>query len=104
MAETKTRGLTDLPFIKIENEQIVFWNVAPSGDYDEDCQIGRKYASLALRHIKQANLNPFLTWCIMDMPRKKDCSGIEVGFLEFFTEIVATSSTFNFEELRKLSN
>ena len=94
----------DLPFIKKGKDRIVFWSVKPSGNYVKDCQKGREYASLALHHIQQADFIPLLTWCIMDMPRKKDCSGIEVGFLEFFAETAVTISTSNFEVFRKLSN
>ena len=94
----------DLPFIKKEKDRIVFWSVKPSGDYVKDCQKGREYALLALHHMQQTDFIPLLTWCIMDMPRKKDCSGIEVGFLEFFAETAVTTFTSNFDEFSKLSN
>jgi hypothetical protein len=96
--------IIDLPFIKKGKDRIVFWSVKPSGDYVKDCQKGREYASLALHHMQQVDFIPLFTWCIMDMPRKKDYSGIEVGFLEFFAETAVTSSTSNFEAFRKLSN
>ncbi len=79
--------IPNLPFIKKNNDQIVFWNVKPSGDYVQDCQMGRDYGLMPLEHMVKADFAPLLTWCIMDMPRKKDCSGIEVGFLEFFAKI-----------------
>lgn len=77
----------DLPFIKKRNSRIVFWDVQPSGDYALDCQTGRKYASLALEHMLKEDFIPIFTWVIMDMPRKEDVTGLEVGFLEFFAEI-----------------
>jgi hypothetical protein len=40
----------------------------------------------------------------MDMTRKKDCSGIEVGFLEFFAEIAVSNLKFNLKQVWKLSN
>jgi hypothetical protein len=87
----KKAAFFDLPFIKKLHDQIVYWSVKPSGDYVKDCQTGREYAALALEHMQQADYGPLLTWCIMDMPRKKDCSGIEVGFLEFFAEIAISN-------------
>jgi hypothetical protein len=91
-AKNRTK-ITDLPFIKKRNNLIDFWSVKPSGDYDKDCQMGREYGALALERMKQADFAPLLTWCILDMPRKKDCSGIEVGFLEFFSEITVSNFT-----------
>jgi len=104
LAVTNRTEIPDLPFIKKKNDQIVFWSVKPSGDYVKDCQTGREYASLALEHIEKADFAPLLTWCIMDMPRKKDCSGIEVGFLEFFAETAVSNFTSSFNQFRKLSN
>ena len=103
LAEKQKTKILNLPFIKKKNNQIFFWSVRPSGDYVKDCQTGRKYAAVALEHMDQADFEPLLTWCIMDMPRKKDCSGIEVGFLEFFSEI-AVSKTSNDELFRQLDN
>ena len=82
----KSKNL-DLPFITKRNDKIVFWDVEPSGDYAMDCQTGRKYASLALEHMIKEDFIPIFSWAVMDMPRKKDATGIEVGFLEFFAEI-----------------
>ena len=102
--EAKNRAdIENFPWIKENNGQIVFWSVKPSGDYFKDCQTGREYGALALGHMVKADFAPLLTWCIMDMPRKKDCSGIEVGFLEFFSEI-AVSKTSNDELFSQLAN
>ena len=96
--------IKELPFIKMSKDQIIFWNVKPSGDYIEDCQLGREYGALALKHMVQADFVPLLAWCISDMPRKKECSGIEVGFLEFFAEIAVSNFASNSNLLQKLSN
>jgi hypothetical protein len=115
MTKTKFRRLSealvlkktitsDLPFIKKNHDQILFWSVEPSGDYVKDCQTGREYAAMALKHMKQADFGPLLTWCIMYMPRKKNCSGIEVGFLEFFAEMAKSNFNSDFNQFRKLSN
>jgi hypothetical protein len=100
----KTPEISKFPFIKKNNDQIVFWSVKPTGDYVKDCQTGREYADLALKHMEQADFGPLLTWCIMDMPRKEDCSGIEVGFLEFFAEIAINNFNLNSNPFMKLSN
>jgi hypothetical protein len=101
---TKNRPeIQNLPWIKENNGQIVFWSVKPSGDYLQACQTGREYAALILEHMAKADFTPILTWCIMDMPRKKDCSGIEVGFLEFFAEL-AVSKTSSDELFNQLTN
>ena len=81
------RDILNLPFIKRDKNHIVFWSIKPSGDYVKDCQKGRIYGAMALEHMVKADFRPLFTWCIMDMPRKEDCSGIEIGFLEFFSEI-----------------
>jgi len=77
----------DLPFITKRSDRIIFWDVESSGNYALDCQKGRRYASLALEHMIKEDFVPIFTWAIMDMPRKEDATGIEVGFLEFFAEI-----------------
>ena len=77
----------DLPFIKKRDNRIVFWDVEPCGDYILDCQTGRMYASLALEHMINEDFVPIFTWAILDMPKKEDATGIEIGFLEFFAEI-----------------
>ena len=103
IAEKNRTEISNLPFIKINNDQIVFWSVRPSGDYAKDCRTGREYGALALEHMVEANFLPLLTWCIMDMPRKKDCSGIEVGFLEFFSEMAVSKTSYD-ELFRRLDN
>jgi hypothetical protein len=93
--ESKKTDIPNLPFIEKNIDQIIFWSVKPSGDYDKDCRTGREYGALALEHMIEADFSPFLTWCVMDMPRKKYCSGIEVGFLEFFSEIAVSNTSNN---------
>ena len=103
MQKKNRTEIPNLPFIKKNNDQIVFWSVEPSGDYDTDCKTGREYGALALEHMVEADFSPLLTWCVMDMPIRKDCSGIEVGFLEFFAEIASSKASKN-ERFRLLEN
>jgi len=86
-AETDESKTLDLPFIAKRNDRICFWDVEPSGNYALDCQTGRAYASLALEHMIKEDFVPIFIWAIMDMPKKEDATGIEVGFLEYFAEI-----------------
>jgi hypothetical protein len=79
-------NILGLPFVKKTKDGIIFWSVKPSGNYNNDCQTGKAYGELAIKHMIQADFKPFLTWCVLDMPSKKNFSGIEVGFLEFFAE------------------
>jgi hypothetical protein len=102
LAAEQKPEIPELPFIKKKRDRILFWSVTPTGDYVKDCQMGREYAALALKYMVEADFKPLLTWCLMDMPRKKDCSGIEVGFLEFLAEIAAIN--FDLKLLGKLSN
>ena len=116
MAETKTGRLLedfaenngtkieDLPFIKMKNDQVVFWSVNPTGDYEKDCKTGRKYGALALDHMVKADFSPLLTWCIMGMPRRGNCSGIEIGFLEYFSKVVVYNYISTYNQFGKLSN
>lgn len=96
--------IADLPFIKRINDQIFFWSVSPCGDHVKDCEKGREYGALALKHMVEADFAPLLIWCITDMPRRKDFSGIEVGFLEFFAEMAVSNFASYYTELGKLSS
>ena len=96
--------ISNLPFIKRNNDQIVFWSVTPSGDYVKDCTTGREFGALALDHMVEADFAPLLTWCISDMPPHKDWSGIEIGFLEFFSEIAVSNFTSRCIKFGNLSN
>ena len=84
-------NILDIPFVNKTKDEIIFWSVKPSGDYIKDCQTGKAYGELAIKHMIQADFKPFLTWCVSDMPSKKDFSGIEVGFLEFFSELAVSA-------------
>jgi hypothetical protein len=70
-----------LPFVKKGAPgKCSYWNVKPSGDYAEECELGSKYARLVLPFLK-FNLGPaLLGWIIKDMIARGECSGIEIGF------------------------
>jgi hypothetical protein len=52
------------------------WSVQPTGDYEEDCATGRRYATLA---IEQGDCRAIEN-ALASMPRFDQDSGIEVGF------------------------
>ncbi len=78
--ELPRQELTSLPFIEKGN----FWVVKPSGGYMADCRTGHIYAVLALEHMIAEDFSSLLGWCVRDMPRGKNFTGIEVGFLYSF--------------------
>ena len=104
LAKNNGTKIEDLPFVKIKNDQIVFWSVNPTSDYVKDCKTGQKYGALALDHMVKADFAPLLIWCIMGMPRRENCSGIEIGFLEYFSEVVVYNYISTCNQFGKLSN
>ena len=64
-----------------------FWNVDPSGDYSEDWHSGELLALEALEFMakqKEPNSDPsgaLLASAVLDMPRRDDRTGVELGFL-----------------------
>lgn len=57
------------------------WPVTPSGNYAQDCFTGECLAGEAVRRMKQHGESPLLGWMVRDMPKGKEMSGIEIGFL-----------------------
>jgi hypothetical protein len=58
-----------------------FWhNVASTGDYTKDTELGMQYAYLALQAIKDDNFTPLLGWIALGMIREKCPDGIAIGF------------------------
>ena len=82
---TKESDITDLPFVadvgKGKKKRRSFWQVRPNGDYTDECLMGEAYAIEALQYIMVTELSPLIGWAVMEMPREKDRSGIEIGFL-----------------------
>lgn len=56
-----------------------FWNVQPSGKYDEDCRTGYRLAIEYLELEEKEPSSGHLQLIVGDMPRP--LSGIEIGFL-----------------------
>ncbi len=61
------RSSDDLPFVSDQN----FWNVTPTGGYQEDCRTGARYAGLLVRWMCEHRYddgNPILGLITLDMP------------------------------------
>ena len=84
---------TDLPFVKkikkknrVGNKAISFWNVKPTGRFQDDCIIGRSYAlEMVQYHLNEAPANVF-SHVIREMPA--EFTGIEVGFINTLDELI----------------
>ncbi|OGP68422.1 MAG: hypothetical protein A2W27_11040 [Deltaproteobacteria bacterium RBG_16_44_11] len=89
-----------LPFCKMAGKGLdrrrYFWCTEPTGDYERDCQTGKRYAELALSCMKlpDAPAHSFLGWCVEDMVQEKDNGndGIKVGFLNAIGTAAAASN------------
>ena len=84
---------TELPFVKkikkknrVGNKAISFWNVKPTGRFQDDCIIGRSYAlEMVQYHLNETPAN-VLGHVIREMPA--ELTGIEVGFIETLNELM----------------
>jgi hypothetical protein len=58
-----------------------YWSVNATGNYHEDCALGRVLALEYLAHEEANRHGPcLLAWIVADMPRP--LTGVEIGFLE----------------------
>lgn len=83
VAKTKARkpDLFHLSFVATGDQSpACFWNVAATGDYAEECEIGRRLALeyLALEAAEENGMG-HLPKIVADMPR--DLTGVEIAFL-----------------------
>ncbi len=73
------RLFEDLPFVSDQN----FWNVTPTGDHQEDCQTGARYARLLVHWMRKHRYDdgiPILGFITLDMPAGEAHKGLKVGF------------------------
>ena len=89
------KEMEKLPFCKMVNRQRNFWSTEPTGNYETDCQTGKRYAELALNVMRLHPLpgHTLLLWCVLDMAKEKDNGkdGIKVGFLQAIGTAAAMS-------------
>ena len=84
---------TDLPFIKkikkknrFGNKAISFWNVKPTGRFQDDCIIGRSYALEMVQYHLNDKYGDVFSHVIKEMPA--EFTGIEVGFINTLNELI----------------
>lgn len=94
----ETADMMKLPFIKDIDEgkkkERSFWCVEPAtGDWVTDCNTGREYALQFFEHIKKfPRGDTLITQIVLDMPKKQDRTGIEVGFLYVIGRAIGLSA------------
>ena len=82
------KEIEKLPFCKMVNRRRNFWSTEPTGNYETDCQTGKKYAELALSYMRLVDSRMpgrfFFVWVVLAMTKEKDNGndGIKVGFLD----------------------
>ena len=80
-----------------------FWhNVASTGDYTKDNELGAQYAYLALQAIKDDDFTPLLGWIALDMIRTRCPDAIAIGFFQIIAD-AATGKLVPTEELHLVS-
>jgi len=92
MTTTTSRSATpidSLPFVsqgplphrgKDQHPRCFWHNVASTGDYAKDNELGAQYADLTLQAIKDDHFTPLLGWIALDMIREKCPEAIAIGF------------------------
>jgi hypothetical protein len=81
-----------------------FWhNVASTGDFTKDNELGAQYAYLALEAIEQDNFTPLLGWIALDMIRTRCPDAIAIGFFQIIADAATGKLRVPTEELHLVS-
>lgn len=96
--------LSSLPFVRTIDGDAAYWVVTSTGDYGQDCELGREYAAHYLQYLR-ANPNcvqGLLEAILRDMSktgsdvRGSPARGIWVGFISFIADqLQARASQIN---------
>ncbi|MCA1971320.1 MAG: hypothetical protein LDL44_00635 [Caenispirillum sp.] len=74
-----------LPFVKegkgAKGKSRVYWDVAGTGRYDLDSDLGGMLAGKAIDHMRQHNQPFLLGWIVESMIERGSFTGVEIGFL-----------------------
>ncbi len=101
---TEESEVNYLPFVadigKGKKKRRSFWHVRPNGDYADECLMGRAYAIEALQYMMASGWSQLLTQAVMEMPRKKDRSGVEIGFLSQIADFAAYGARIQAERMQ----
>ena len=69
------------PAAEFDAREFAKWEVTPTGDYEDDCAIGRARADDLISHIRAGGFPGTLTHALNAMMQSgRKVSGIEVGF------------------------
>jgi len=74
----------NLAFVEVCSGTIHYWSVRSTGDHQRDIHLGRKYATDALRFVKEQNAPYIMPFIVRAMPKVH--TGIETGFILGLTE------------------
>jgi hypothetical protein len=77
---TKTQTVNDLSFVLDEGTTTSFWNVAPTGDWTSDNEIGRCHADDCVAYIQETGNQAVLGAVVRSMIAAGRYTGIEAGF------------------------
>lgn len=80
------RSFEVLSFVGAANE---LWVPERTGDYAEDCQLGRFYAQELLGYIRIRDCPPMLSHVCKAISDRGEWSGVEIGFFQEISEAVA---------------
>lgn len=75
-------------FSKVNEAGIVasLWSPDTSGDYEANCERGRKYADEVVAAMRQGNNPALLGWIVRGFGQDESRRGIEVGFCHRIAE------------------
>lgn len=66
-----------------------YWAVEATGHYAQDCATGENLARDLIAEIQRTGNRHLLGWAVKEMPRNKDFTGIEIGFLTEISRSIA---------------
>ncbi len=66
----------------VHDNGLVYWDVRPTGDWRQDCEIGIAYARMYIDRAVRGEPRPLLCWVIRDMVRTGRFGGVETGFAQ----------------------
>ena len=80
----KKGAIPALPFTRDGqgNGAPVWWDVKPSGEWADDCDVGAEYARIYAEMAASGAKKPLLAWILRDMIRAGKFGGVEAGFAQ----------------------
>lgn len=75
-----------LSFVENDGKSIDYWNVAQTGSYASDCELGRILADETFNVMRANDCPIILVHILAAQVRKKRWCGIEIGFAQAIAE------------------